>query len=197
MEKEADRLSSLKSDTHLGAASGTSVNKVHHQPPKQHSQGSGGKNQQHSKPRREKPKSPPSGTPPSPCWGCGGMHYLAQCPFKDKQCPDCQRPGHKSGYCAAFKVGNDRRNGDKQRKRVSVVKISSADNGSSGPVDNASVTVNAVRQPLRKFIECNVNKQLWRFQCDCAADVTTLSEAGAALSWRSLPSTPWTHSQAN
>lgn len=37
--------------------------------------------------------------PRSPCWQCGQMHFVRDCPFSNHQ---CIRIGHKEGYCGCF-----------------------------------------------------------------------------------------------
>ena len=37
--------------------------------------------------------------PRTPCWQCGRMHFVRHCPFSEHQCKQCNRIGHKEGYC--------------------------------------------------------------------------------------------------
>ncbi|KAI8114837.1 hypothetical protein CVS40_12855 [Lucilia cuprina] len=40
-----------------------------------------------------------SKTPSTPCWFCGAMHYSKTCQYKNHKCKQCDRIGHKDGYC--------------------------------------------------------------------------------------------------
>ncbi|CAH8561626.1 unnamed protein product, partial [Dicrocoelium dendriticum] len=37
--------------------------------------------------------------PPTACWNCGAWHYASQCTFRRHRCNQCQRFGHKDGFC--------------------------------------------------------------------------------------------------
>ncbi|EPB69438.1 hypothetical protein ANCCEY_11476 [Ancylostoma ceylanicum] len=43
-----------------------------------------------------------SRNPPSLCFRCGGPHWAKDCDFANKTCHDCERVGHKKGYCKNF-----------------------------------------------------------------------------------------------
>ncbi|XP_055585255.1 uncharacterized protein LOC129738094 [Uranotaenia lowii] len=44
----------------------------------------------------------PSSVPRSPCWQCGGMHFVRDCQFSNHTCKVCNKTGHKEGYCNCF-----------------------------------------------------------------------------------------------
>ncbi|XP_062538517.1 uncharacterized protein K02A2.6-like [Armigeres subalbatus] len=51
---------------------------------------------------KEKKKTK-SGSPKTPCWQCGGMHYVRDCTYTKHVCRDCKQTGHKEGqthHCA-------------------------------------------------------------------------------------------------
>ncbi|XP_055643680.1 uncharacterized protein LOC129779925 [Toxorhynchites rutilus septentrionalis] len=39
--------------------------------------------------------------PKSPCWFCGDLHFVKECPYQDHSCRKCKRKGHKEGYCSS------------------------------------------------------------------------------------------------
>ena len=42
-------------------------------------------------------------SPPCSCPACGEMHWMADCSFKTKECLECKKVGHKSGFCYSLK----------------------------------------------------------------------------------------------
>ncbi|XP_055588877.1 uncharacterized protein K02A2.6-like [Uranotaenia lowii] len=44
-----------------------------------------------------------STNPKTPCWQCGGMHFVRDCSYSSHACRDCKQTGHKDGYCDCFK----------------------------------------------------------------------------------------------
>uniref|UniRef100_A0A5S6QGC4 RNA-directed DNA polymerase n=1 Tax=Trichuris muris TaxID=70415 RepID=A0A5S6QGC4_TRIMR len=38
--------------------------------------------------------------PNSPCWLCGAVHFVRNCPFRKHTCAECGKKGHKDGYCS-------------------------------------------------------------------------------------------------
>ena len=47
----------------------------------------------------ENTKNQAKNLPPSPCYGCGQVHWYKDCPFKLKTCVKCKKRGHKSTHC--------------------------------------------------------------------------------------------------
>ncbi|XP_065083410.1 uncharacterized protein LOC135705565 [Ochlerotatus camptorhynchus] len=88
---EFQRLVNIKSDTTMIEHPSSSKNSVHSisekKPGDQH------------RPLKTESKS----TPRTPCWQCGQMHYVRDCPFSDHLCKVCNRIGHKEGYCSCIK----------------------------------------------------------------------------------------------
>ncbi|KFD67385.1 hypothetical protein M514_20421 [Trichuris suis] len=81
-------------------------------------------------------KDPPSPKPKTPCWLCGAMHFVRNCPFKLHKCRRCGVTGHKDGYCerksrdAAEKGTVDGaidRHGQTRRPRLSAVDTQAKD----------------------------------------------------------------------
>lgn len=152
MVNDASRLTSVKADVILGAPSSPfpAVHKVKATPHgRKHRQSKSGNTS----------KAPSTEDPPkvrSPCWGCGRMHLYKDCEYRTRTCPDCDRQGHKSGYCAAFRVGN----------KSKVVKLVQS-------ADNDRRVVNS--ETARKFLSPTINGKQIRFQLDSGADVSIIT----------------------
>ncbi|XP_039451777.1 uncharacterized protein K02A2.6-like [Culex pipiens pallens] len=97
---------------------------------------------------------PSSGQPSAPCWSCGGMHYSADCKFRDHVCRDCKKKGHKEGYCACFARKGKKKPPSKGVKVVSVKNVSQR----------------------RKFAEIEINQVPVQLQIDSASDITVISD---------------------
>lgn len=83
---EFQRLVNLKADTSMieqQSSLKSSVRAVSEKKP--------GKFSQHSMKTESK-------TPRTPCWQCGQMHFVRDCPFSTHQCKTCNQTGHKEGY---------------------------------------------------------------------------------------------------
>ncbi|XP_055589955.1 uncharacterized protein K02A2.6-like [Uranotaenia lowii] len=52
-------------------------------------------------------KTESKSTPRTPCWQCGQMHFVRDCPFSDHLCKACNRIGHKEGYCGCMRKSGD------------------------------------------------------------------------------------------
>nr|XP_029729346.1 uncharacterized protein LOC115266884 [Aedes albopictus] len=88
---EFQRLVNLKADTTLIEKPSGSKQAVHAVSEKK----------EHQSQRPPKPKGKP--LPSTPCWQCGQVHYVRDCPFSDHRCKTCDRVGHKEGYCGCIK----------------------------------------------------------------------------------------------
>ncbi|XP_062703516.1 uncharacterized protein K02A2.6-like [Aedes albopictus] len=88
---EFQRLVNLKADTTLIEKPSGSKQAVHAVSEKK----------EHQSQRPPKPKGKP--LPSTPCWQCGQIHYVRDCPFSDHRCKTCDRVGHKEGYCGCIK----------------------------------------------------------------------------------------------
>lgn len=111
-------------------------------------------NSSNSKPTRN------DGLPPTPCYGCGANHWNNDCPFKDKQCFDCKKMGHKAGHCAKatkkYRYSNRRQ----------------------------SVKVTTPFRSTRKFVEPAIADTKFRLLFDSGSDWTIISKRN----WQSLGS---------
>lgn len=85
---EFQRYANLKADTTLigrPSSSAQAVHAVQEGPKADH--------------RAQRSSRKDSKTPPYPCWKCGQMHFVRNCPFSEHVCHTCNRVGHKEGYC--------------------------------------------------------------------------------------------------
>jgi hypothetical protein len=142
---ESERYQSLKGDSEFVERSKV-VNKVS-------SQSMG----YPSKEKPEKNEENQSDTPSSPCWNCGGLHYVQVCPFKEHECSECNNIGHKDGYC-----------GKKIKKTKKQEKFSKSFHA------NAIYKVNQVSQN-RKFLQLEIEFIPVKLQIDTASDITIIS----------------------
>ncbi|VDP63078.1 unnamed protein product [Heligmosomoides polygyrus] len=102
-------------------------------------------------------------TPPSPCWNCGGLHFVRDCPFLSHICSKCHIMGHKDGFCSPSqrrtrtKSSMRHSNGaPKQRIRSdAIIRISNID-----------------CNHYRRYAIVTVDNQS-RFQVDTASDITS------------------------
>ncbi|XP_055529485.1 uncharacterized protein K02A2.6-like [Wyeomyia smithii] len=124
---------------------------------------------QESFPKRSPPaneKKRPSG----PCWKCGLMHFSRDCTFKNHQCAECKRYGHKAGYCGSAKK-TSRLNFKRMSQRV--------------PVDTKTVEVSVgAVQDRRKCVSVMLNGVSVRMQFDTASDISVVS----VRTWKQLGS---------
>ncbi|XP_055605159.1 uncharacterized protein K02A2.6-like [Uranotaenia lowii] len=99
--------------------------------------------------------------PKTPCWACGAMHFSVDCTYREHQCRECKKKGHKEGYCACFTSGGSSSSNKKKKKKSSrEVKI---------------VSVNNITQS-RKYSEIEINQVPVRLQIDSASDITIISD---------------------
>lgn len=100
--------------------------------------------------------------PKRPCWFCGDMHWVQECPYKKHICFDCKRTGHKEGFC-----DSDR---SKQRKqKFNQVK---GDSLSTKLIEGISI-IDFVSK--RKFLTVEINHFPIRLQVDTGSDITVIS----------------------
>ncbi|XP_055590782.1 uncharacterized protein LOC129742863 [Uranotaenia lowii] len=100
--------------------------------------------------------------PRTPCWKCGQMHFVRGCSYQDHRCKDCQRVGHKEGYCQCVSSNP----GKKRRLRQPPVQTKGI----------YSVKHVAVHH-RRKYVSVVINNVPLELQLDCASDITVISEA--------------------
>lgn len=168
LKAECDRVTNLKTDSNLVSSKPSAVHYIRKKV----------KKTQH-KPDDNKSSSSKSSSdkPRSPCWKCGGLHYIQFCKYVDHTCKDCSKTGHKEGYC--FCIGNS-------------YKKSSSDNSKGQKKDkqnskkvNAIWKINSINsQSQRKFVNVHINKVPVKMQFDTASDVTIISSA----TWQSIGS---------
>ncbi|XP_053685985.1 uncharacterized protein K02A2.6-like [Sabethes cyaneus] len=152
--EDCKTLLNLKQDNSLveKQQSLSAVNAVHKErPPKPYNKQGGGGTVNNNHPK-------------TPCWSCGGMHFSADCPFREHKCRECKKKGHKEGYCACFSSDNNSGSSKKKKKKYS---------GKNKDVKIVSVK-NISQQ--RKFSEIEINKIAVRLQIDSASDITIISD---------------------
>lgn len=165
---EAERILQIERDTAIGSPSCT-VQLVH------------GRNRHHDKPKKNSPpfprkttKTPHStasgssqSTPRTPCWKCGSLHYVRDCPFAGHVCTRCQGTGHKEGYCNALGNSNKgTKRGNHHRVNMVTDQVHQAGN----------------RPPTKRlFIDVLINGVRLSLQLDTGSDVTIISRASWEL----------------
>lgn len=128
-------------------------------------------------------------TPSYPCWNCGGVHFVKDCPFVDHKCTTCRKIGHKEGYCAlqkekAPKQSNkaqrtNKKPGDRFKKRENnkprILHVGD---------DNQNIAVLCVNDicqsskqsnAKRKYVDVQINGSPVQLQYDSGADFTIIS----------------------
>ncbi|XP_055522486.1 uncharacterized protein K02A2.6-like [Wyeomyia smithii] len=164
LSTECQRLMNLRHDTAMIESGSNSVNVISGKHQKFRKQ-----TKQESFPKRSPPaneKKRPSG----PCWNCGLMHFSRDCTFKNHQCAECKRYGHKAGYCGSAQK-TSRPNFKRMSQRV--------------PVDTKTVEVSVgVVQDRRKFVSVMLNGVSVRMQFDTASDISVVS----VRTWKQLGS---------
>ncbi|XP_058446711.1 uncharacterized protein K02A2.6-like [Malaya genurostris] len=155
LSEDCQRLLCLKRDTAMieSSASTSSVNFIK-------------RKQQFSK-RQHKPPVESAGPdkskqiPSTPCWYCGGMHFVRDCTHRSHRCKDCGNIGHREGYCSSakrnFKISRNRKHpGSLKTKTV-------------------SLRINTVDQK-RRFVKILLNGVKVRLQLDTGSDVSIVSK---------------------
>ncbi|XP_062538134.1 uncharacterized protein K02A2.6-like [Armigeres subalbatus] len=104
---------------------------------------------------KEKKKTKSEG-PKTPCWQCGGMHYVWNCTYTKHVCQDCKQTGHKEGYCGS----HTSKAALKKKKHV-----------------NGIFSINQVScTSRRKFLTVDIDGSRVTLQLDTASDITIVSE---------------------
>ncbi|XP_053698542.1 uncharacterized protein K02A2.6-like [Sabethes cyaneus] len=98
--------------------------------------------------------------PRTPCWKCGQLHYIRECPFQDHRCRDCNVIGHKEGYCHCVSSNPGKKRKSKQAPQTKGI---------------YSVRQVAARD-RRKYVTVVVNKVKIELQLDCASDISIITE---------------------
>ncbi|XP_055543004.1 uncharacterized protein K02A2.6-like [Wyeomyia smithii] len=152
LSEKCQRLDNLKHDSAM-IESPTTYNQV------QAIRKFGGR--RHDKRDRQSPKRPSSDTgkkPNSPCWFCGGFHYVRDCSYKNHKCVDCSQTGHREGYCQSAKF---RKAGSRRKRQPVSTKV-------------VAVDVCSVEQ-RRKFVTVGLFGTDIRLQLDTASDITVIN----------------------
>lgn len=63
--------------------------------------------------------------PRTPCWKCGELHYVRECPFQEHRCQECNRIGHKEGYCQCVSSNPGKKRRFKQTMQTKAFTLSS------------------------------------------------------------------------
>lgn len=104
--------------------------------------------------------------PSRPCWLCSDNHWVADCPFQNKKCFDCNEIGHKKGHCSVAKymaLGREKKRNSSRRQSL-------------------EVSANVVT--TRKFVEPSIEGKKIRLLLDSGSDWTIISMEN----WRHLGS---------
>ncbi|XP_058817794.1 uncharacterized protein K02A2.6-like [Topomyia yanbarensis] len=99
--------------------------------------------------------------PRTPCWKCGQLHYVRECPFHDHRCRDCNNVGHKEGYCQCVSSNPGKKRHWKQK--------------SFQTKGIYSVRQVAARD-RRKYVTVLINNVEVELQLDCASDISLITE---------------------
>jgi hypothetical protein len=158
--EEYQRLVNLKADTSMIERQSSSNPTVH----AVHEKKGNFRQQQTSKTEGKLPRTP--------CWQCGQMHYVRDCPFSNHQCKQCNRTGHKEGYCGCF---SKIKPVHEEKKPQSSSKSS---NKSSKAKSRGVYIVNHIAQHFskRKFVPTFINGVSTKLQLDTASDITVISK---------------------
>ncbi|XP_062715677.1 uncharacterized protein K02A2.6-like [Aedes albopictus] len=152
------RLINLKADTSIIEHQSSSKSSVHAVQVKK----GNSRQQQSSKPEGKVPRTP--------CWQCGQMHYVRDCPFSDHQCKQCNRVGHKEGYCGCLSKPKSVPAKEKQPMNKSKKFRQAKTRG--------VYIVNHIAQhsSKRKYVPTFINGVATKLQLDTASDITVISQ---------------------
>uniref|UniRef100_A0A8D8CLC5 Uncharacterized protein K02A2.6 n=3 Tax=Culex pipiens TaxID=7175 RepID=A0A8D8CLC5_CULPI len=157
VSEECQRLLNLKHDTAMIESHSMEVNKVQQQR----------FNRQWEK-KKDRSPSPSAQNgikrrAKKPCWLCGSMHFREDCDYLDHRCAECDKIGHREGYCSSAKFcqqWDGRRTGTESNQVVA---------------SNVVATESAVRKG-RKFVPVELNGIPAKLQLDTASDITVISK---------------------
>ncbi|KAK5981532.1 hypothetical protein GCK32_002501 [Trichostrongylus colubriformis] len=138
----------------------------HFNPRRQHKQPQSSKPSRLAHNKNEYRWSFSSKPPPSPCWLCGAMHLVRHCSYRRHKCSECQKIGHKDGFCQS-------RIQAKRSKQRSTKPITRSD---------AVFKVSKIDCSYRRFATILVDDKPIHFQVDTAADITIINES----TWKSM-----------
>lgn len=102
---------------------------------------------------KDKNSSKKQKDPQYPCFKCGQMHHVYDCSYNDHVCKNCQRKGHKEGYCGCIR--------NKKDDSSKVIR---------------SIQINVV-STSRKYVDVKMQNSIVKLQVDTASDVTVIGKA--------------------
>ncbi|XP_062704527.1 uncharacterized protein K02A2.6-like [Aedes albopictus] len=159
---EYQRLINLKEDTSIIEQQSSSKSAVH---AIRDRKGAASQNN-FSKQESKKPKTP--------CWQCGQMHFVKECVFNNHLCRDCNRVGHKEGYCSCSKKSANPAKTTQSQSTISKKRKK----GKSSVEAKGVFVVNHIehRESKRKFVTVAINGVPVPLQLDSASDISIVSE---------------------
>lgn len=92
------------------------------------------------------------------CWLCGGLHKARNCEYQDYRCADCNKIGHREGYCRSsesFYHGREKK---------------------TEAVSSNVVTTSRAWQKGRKFVSVGLDGTPVQLQLDTASDITVINK---------------------
>ncbi|XP_055714234.1 uncharacterized protein K02A2.6-like [Phlebotomus papatasi] len=188
MASEATRLTNLKTESADLELKDTmqGVHFVQRQGKPKKGNSSNSKSQQSGRNSQTQPTQQPK----SPCWFCGGLHFVKQCNYSKHTCKDCSRVGHKEGYCSQ---NNSQKNSSSSKSQSKQKQIHS----SKSNVNPVSVHHTVTNSQAKSYIDVVMNGKSVKLLFDTGSDVTIISKDV----WRHLGSpvlseTPSTASDA-
>lgn len=165
--EEFQRLENLKEDSTLVEQPSSSKQAVHAVQEKQ-----SGSHQQRPTKKEDNGK-----LPRTPCWQCGQMHFIRDCPFSDHLCKACNRVGHKEGYCNCISKSSNSSSKADQPAEGGKMKQQKAQSRGIFVVNHV-----AANHSRCKFLPININGVATQLQLDTASDITVVSKG----TWRKL-----------
>ncbi|XP_055543365.1 uncharacterized protein K02A2.6-like [Wyeomyia smithii] len=100
--------------------------------------------------------------PRTPCWKCGQLHYVRDCPFHDHRFRECNSIGHKKCYCQCVSSCPGKKRRWKQQ----------------APQTNGIYSVRQVAaRDKRKYVTVFINNNEVELQLDCASDISIITKA--------------------
>ncbi|XP_055614729.1 uncharacterized protein LOC129761052 [Uranotaenia lowii] len=112
-------------------------------------------------------------TPRTPCWQCGQMHFVRDCPFSDHLCKACNRIGHKEGYCGCMRKSGDTSTKPQAKKKKHFHKKVDSRTEAKG------IYVNHITNSPRKrrYVTVTIDQVAISLQLNSASDITVISKA--------------------
>ena len=152
---ECTRLLNLKHDTAMVGAKMTTIQKIH---------------------------SNATNKPKYPCWLCGDWHFTKECSYTSHKCKDCNKIGHKEGFCSNKKNNSERSSSISNKKHNPETNAASF-NKKKNQFSRKSSTSNSKSIFFvsegninnRKYASVVINNVPVKLQIDSASDITIIS----------------------